>query len=102
METTVADQISTFLNSSFDNRTWHDAITSVKEVMTAKCKFRAKCLKFEIVGGTLHYKHKKHGNLRVVAASEKDQILHACHFDPAGPRENQHQILLAWLSEQRC
>ena len=45
--------------------------------------FRKKANKFVLLDGTLHYLHPKtQKHLRVIRASEKDAILHACHVVP--------------------
>ena len=48
----------------------------------AKRNVRRKCAAFTLISGTLHCHHKKHGDVRVIQQSEKNQILHACHSVP--------------------
>ena len=68
-----------FLESPDECRSWPSHVKSKND----KRNFRQKCDKFVVVNGTLHYKHKKHGHVRVVLDTEKDTILQACHKSPA-------------------
>lgn len=83
MDTNEFKAITDFLSSNESGKSWPDSVLSHSDVKTAKRNFRAKCSKFSVVNGTLHYNHKKHGPVRVILTTEKHRILQACHSDPA-------------------
>ena len=66
-----------FLSSPDKYRVWPAHVTAVQ-----KPNFRRKCKSYQLVAGTVHYLHKKHGLVRVIKAPEKDAILQACHSAP--------------------
>lgn len=84
MDIRETEEIIAFLNSNVDRKVWPESVKTKQDIKLAKRNFRAKCSKFCVVEGTLHYMHKKHGSLRVIHKSEKDQVLKACHSDPTG------------------
>ena len=76
MEELEYQSLCAFLASDKQKRVWPS------EAAAGKRNFRRKCAKYTLLDGTLHYVHRKYGNLRVVKDSEKETILHACHKAP--------------------
>lgn len=79
MDETEYTEICDFLRGDELHKLWPDSVTSSK---ASKRNFRRKCASFELLNGTLHYRHKKYGAIRVIRQSEKDSILYACHKTP--------------------
>ncbi len=77
MEETDYVDICNFIQSDPNKRRWPSTLDKKN-----KRNFRQKCSKYEFISGTVHYKHPKRGNLRVIRESEKETILHACHKAP--------------------
>lgn len=82
MDKVELDEIIDFITSSEDCKKWPEHVLNSHNTKDSKRNFRRKCAAFTSVEGTLHYKHKKHGLLRVISADEKDSIIAACHSDP--------------------
>ena len=77
MEESEYMNICVFLQSDQNKRVWPADLLNKN-----KRNYRQKCAKYELLNGTLHYNHPKHGKVRVIKASEKNTILFACHKAP--------------------